>query len=66
MSATSFIGPPLMTSLFARFTRPSAPVYFPGAPFIMGALLFLVSALLAYRSLHSKGIRADLRPSGHP
>jgi DHA1 family tetracycline resistance protein-like MFS transporter len=66
MSATSIIGPPLMTSLFARFTRPSAPVYFPGAPFIMGALLFLVSALLAYRSLHSKGIRADLRPSGHP
>jgi DHA1 family tetracycline resistance protein-like MFS transporter len=65
MSATSIIGPPLMTSLFARFTRPSAPVYFPGAPFIMGALLFLASALLAYRSLHSKGIRADLRPSGH-
>ena len=53
MSATSIIGPPLMTNLFARFTRPGAPVHFPGAPFMMGAILFLISAILAYRSLHS-------------
>ena len=65
MSATSIIGPPLMTSLFARFTRPSAPVHFPGAPFIMGALLFLVSTLLAYRSLHGRAMRPGMPPSGH-
>jgi DHA1 family tetracycline resistance protein-like MFS transporter len=54
MSATSIFGPPLMTGLFARFTRPSAPFHFPGAPFIMGALLLLISALLAFRSLHGR------------
>jgi MFS transporter, DHA1 family, tetracycline resistance protein len=54
MSATSIFGPPLMTGLFARFTRPSAPVQFPGAPFMMGAILLLISALLAFRSLHAK------------
>jgi DHA1 family tetracycline resistance protein-like MFS transporter len=64
MSATSIVGPLLMTSLFARFTRPSAPVHFPGAPFIMGAILFLASALLAYRSLHRTGIRSGLGASG--
>jgi MFS transporter, DHA1 family, tetracycline resistance protein len=52
MSATSIFGPPLMTGLFARFTRPSASIHFPGAPFMMGAILLLISALLAYRSLH--------------
>jgi DHA1 family tetracycline resistance protein-like MFS transporter len=64
MSATSIVGPPMMTSLFARFTRPSAPIHFPGAPFIMGALLFLLSALLAYRSLHGRGILSRKRASG--
>jgi DHA1 family tetracycline resistance protein-like MFS transporter len=54
MSATSIFGPPLMTGLFARFTRPSAPLHFPGAPFIMGAILLLISALLAFRSLHGR------------
>jgi DHA1 family tetracycline resistance protein-like MFS transporter len=43
-----------MTTLFARFTSASAPVYFPGAPFIMGAILLLASAMLAYRSLHAE------------
>jgi DHA1 family tetracycline resistance protein-like MFS transporter len=51
MSLTSIIGPPLMTNLFAYFTSASAPAYFPGAPFLMGAVLTLVSLLLAFRSL---------------
>ena len=58
MSATSIFGPLLMTNLFARFTRPSAPVHFPGAPFIMGAVLMLVSAVLAFRSLHPGRVRS--------
>ncbi|MEY3711780.1 MAG: hypothetical protein RL104_563, partial [Bacteroidota bacterium] len=33
MSATSIVGPPLMTTIFATFTEDGAPVYFPGAPF---------------------------------
>lgn len=51
MSATSIVGPLLMTNLFSYFTRPTAPVYFPGAPFLMGALLFMASTILSYRSL---------------
>jgi len=51
ISITSIIGPLLMTYLFAYFTRPDASVYFPGAPFLMGAVLTAVSIVLAARSL---------------
>ncbi|MBS1664249.1 MAG: TCR/Tet family MFS transporter [Bacteroidetes bacterium] len=51
MSVTSIVGPPLMTNLFAYFTRSKAPVYLPGAPFIAGSLMILVSAYLAYRNM---------------
>ena len=53
MSATSIAGPPLMTNLFSYFTAPTAPIYFPGAPFLMAALLVGISAVLAYRGLHT-------------
>jgi DHA1 family tetracycline resistance protein-like MFS transporter len=51
VSLTSIVGPPLMTNLFAFFTGKSAPLYFPGAPFLLGAILSLISVLLARRSL---------------
>jgi DHA1 family tetracycline resistance protein-like MFS transporter len=54
ISLTSIIGPPLMTNLFAYFTSKSAPVYFPGAPFLMGSILTVFSLLFAYRSLSKK------------
>jgi DHA1 family tetracycline resistance protein-like MFS transporter len=50
ISLTSIVGPPLMTNLFAFFTGRSAPLYFPGAPFLMGAVLTLISVFLAKRS----------------
>jgi DHA1 family tetracycline resistance protein-like MFS transporter len=50
MSLSSIIGPPLMTGAFAYFTRPGTPFQFAGAPFAIGAVLMLVSALLAVRS----------------
>jgi len=53
MSATSIIGPPLMTNLFAYFTKEEAPVYFPGAAFFLGALLMIASTYYAYKALHS-------------
>lgn len=53
ISVTSIVGPPLMTNLFAYFTSKGAPVYFPGAPFLMGAILTVVSVILAMRSLAS-------------
>jgi len=61
MSATTIVGPLLMTSLYAYFTRPSAPIFFPGAPFLMGAIFFLTGSLLALRSL-----RKVCLPGGHP
>ncbi|HTA61488.1 MAG TPA: TCR/Tet family MFS transporter [Bacteroidia bacterium] len=51
MSATSIIGPPLMTSIFAYYTGKGSSIYFPGAPFIMGALFTLFSLIFALRSL---------------
>lgn len=50
-SATGVVGPLLMNYLFGQFTQPHAPVYFPGAPFLMGAVLALASGALAYYSL---------------
>jgi DHA1 family tetracycline resistance protein-like MFS transporter len=47
MSMTSVVGPPLMNSIFAWFSSPAAPFYFPGAAMMLGAALTIVSCLLA-------------------
>lgn len=51
VSLTSIIGPLLMTGLFSYFTASTAPFYFPGAPFMMAALLTLLSAFISAVSL---------------
>jgi len=51
-SLTAIVGPPIMTNVFAFFTGPSAPVYFPGAALTLGGVLILISAALARSSLH--------------
>ncbi len=51
ISLTSIIGPLLMTGLFSYFTKTTAPVYFPGAPFMMGAVLTVVSLMFALAAL---------------
>ncbi len=51
MSVTSIFGPLLMAQLFSYFTATNAPVYFPGAPMLMGAVLIVISLLLATRAL---------------
>ena len=53
ISVTSIIGPLFMANLFSWFTKPGH-VYFPGAPFIAGSVLLLVSALLAYRTMNKE------------
>jgi DHA1 family tetracycline resistance protein-like MFS transporter len=55
-SITSIAGPVIMTGLFSYFTGPTAPVYFPGAPFALGAVLILISAALARRNFTRTGI----------
>lgn len=51
MSLTSIFGPPLMNNLFSFFTRPDGPYYFPGAAMLLGAVLTLISVMLARRTL---------------
>ncbi|MES2777907.1 MAG: TCR/Tet family MFS transporter [Bacteroidota bacterium] len=56
MSLTSIAGPFIMTHLFAYFISNEAPFYFAGASFLLGAILMLISVILAYRSLHVKKV----------
>lgn len=51
MSATTIIGPLLMTNLFAWFTRPNAPVKFSGAPFLAAAVLMLISVWICSKTM---------------
>jgi len=51
MSATSIVGPLVMNSIFAYYTAPDSPTYFPGAAMVLGAVLTLISSLLARRAL---------------
>jgi len=52
MSLTAIFGPLLMTHLFSAFTGKQAYIEFPGAPFLVGAVLLSASSIWAYRSLH--------------
>jgi MFS transporter, DHA1 family, tetracycline resistance protein len=54
VSLTSIIGPLVMTNLFAWFTKPRAPVRFSGAPFLLGSILLMISALVAFFVLRSE------------
>lgn len=49
MAATGIIGPLMMTSIFAYFTAENAPIYFPGAPFVTGAVLVSICLFLILR-----------------
>lgn len=44
------IAPMVMTLVFAAFTSANAPIYLPGAPFLVSALLMLAALLLFMRS----------------
>jgi MFS transporter, DHA1 family, tetracycline resistance protein len=52
MSLAAIIGPLVMNNLFFYFTHNEAPVYLPGAPFFLGALLMGASAVIAFKTLH--------------
>ena len=54
MSVTVIIGPLIMNNLFYFFTKDNAPVYFPGAPFLLGAILMLLSAIIAWYVLRNE------------
>jgi DHA1 family tetracycline resistance protein-like MFS transporter len=50
MSLSAVFGPWLMTLTFHFFTSKTAPFQFPGAPFAIGSILMLLSAILAVLS----------------
>jgi DHA1 family tetracycline resistance protein-like MFS transporter len=54
ISLTSIVGPLMMTNLFSYFTKSSAPFYFPGAPFLLGAIFMVLASIWSYRALHVK------------
>ena len=54
MSATSIIGPPMMTNLFYFFTHDEAPFKFSGAPFFLAFVLMAVSVIITYFNFKNK------------
>jgi MFS transporter, DHA1 family, tetracycline resistance protein len=54
MSVASIIGQPLMLGLFRTFTKENAPIYFPGAPFLVGGILSIISLWLTIRTLQKR------------
>lgn len=63
MSLTAIFGPPVMNNLFAYFTKPGGDIYFPGAAMLLGAVLTVISALLARRTL-KKNLKQAPPPAG--
>jgi DHA1 family tetracycline resistance protein-like MFS transporter len=57
---SSIIGPPLMTGLFAHFSMAGAPIWFPGAPFLMSVVFVLLAAGIFARAM---GLRRQLVPA---
>jgi DHA1 family tetracycline resistance protein-like MFS transporter len=51
ISLSSIIGPPVMSNLFSFFAVKESVFYFPGAAFILGAIITLVSTILLYPAL---------------
>ncbi len=59
ISVTTIIGPVVMTFLFSFFTKPGARIHFAGAPFLLGAILMLGSAIIAYYTLKGRRLTAE-------
>lgn len=55
MSFTSIFGPVIMSNLFGFFSVPSDSYYFPGAALMLGAILSVISSLLARQTLKKVG-----------
>jgi len=47
------ISPMLMASVFAQFSREDAPIYLPGAPFLVALGLMIIGLVIFLRTRHS-------------
>lgn len=59
MSASAIVGPPMMTGIFYYFTHDDAPFLFAGAPFLLGGILMVTSAVMAFMSFQNKKTAFD-------
>lgn len=57
LALTGIIGPLIFGSLFGYFISPQAPFNLPGAPFLLSALLMVVSIFIALKATRSAGSR---------
>ena len=57
VSATSIIGPPVMTGLFSYCTQDDAPFQFSGAPFLLASILLFTSLVIVYFNFRKKNTR---------
>ena len=57
ISLTAIIGPVVMTSIFYYFTQEGSFIHFPGAPFVLGALLVLISFAITFRCFISDTLK---------
>ena len=55
-SVTTIFGPLLASNLFAYFSAENAPVFFPGAAFMMAAVLTIIALLIALKSFPRKSV----------
>jgi MFS transporter, DHA1 family, tetracycline resistance protein len=62
ISITSVVGPLMMGGIFSYFAEPDAPVYFPGAAMMTGAVLTIIAAFLARLNLKK---HSDVVPHMH-
>jgi MFS transporter, DHA1 family, tetracycline resistance protein len=60
LSLTAVFGPLLGTGMFSYFVSETAPVFFPGASFALGALLIACGLLLAWRFVRPEGRRGEV------
>ena len=58
-SLVSILSPPFMTQTFAWFSAASAPVYFPGAPFLAAAVFTLFGLMAMVRALAGTRARRE-------
>jgi len=59
MSATSIIGPPLMTGLFAFYTSTESEIQFAGAPLLLAAMLSVVGLIWSMRVLSKMKVKKN-------
>jgi DHA1 family tetracycline resistance protein-like MFS transporter len=57
LALTGVIGPLIFGSLFGYFISPQAPINLPGAPFLLSALLMIVSIFIALKATRSASSR---------